>query len=145
MDAVNLPSRAPTSSELLNHPVVRQALDQAWLDSQTEEPLQRHEEGGWIYMDTQSGQLTIKRSQIFFPAAIDLSSPPIVSGSVVVAKFHTHPQPSAEGWNPGPSPADQTIDARNGVPDLIRAVDGVHVSGPQSRRGGLGGGPGFPA
>jgi len=30
------------------------------------------------------------------------------------------------------------------MPDLIRADDGNHVSGPDSRRGGLGGGAGFP-
>jgi len=128
----------------MNHPVVQQALDQAWYDSRVDEPLRRHEEGGWIYMDTQTGQLTIERSQIFFSAAIDLSSPPIVNGSVVVGKFHTHPHPTADGWNPGPSSADQAIDARHGVPDLIRADDGIHLSGPLSRRGGPGGGPGFP-
>jgi hypothetical protein len=64
---------------------------------------------------------------------------------VVVGKFHTHPNPTAEGWDPGPSPGDQQVDAIHGVPDLIRAEDGIHVSGPDSRRGGLGGGPGYPS
>ena len=38
----------------------------------------------------------------------------------------------------------QVIDERHGVLDLIRADDGIHLSGPESRRGGLTGGPGFP-
>jgi len=67
-----------------------------------------------------------------------------VSGHIVVGVFHTHPNPSGEGWEPGPSEADCYADERDGVPDLIRADNGIHVSGPESRRGGLGGGPGFP-
>jgi hypothetical protein len=63
---------------------------------------------------------------------------------VVVGKFHTHPNPTLEGWDPGPSIADQRVDALHGVPDLIRADDGVYHSGPDSRRGGLGGNAGFP-
>jgi hypothetical protein len=71
--------------------------------------------------------------------------PPALAGSVVVGKFHTHPNPTAEGWNPGPSATDQRIDALHGVPDLIRADSGVTVSGPHSRRGGLRGRQGFPS
>jgi len=63
----------------------------------------------------------------------------------VVGKFHTHPNPSSEGWNPGPSAADRAIDKRHGVPDLIRADDGIHFSGPERRRGGSAGEPGYPA
>ena len=76
---------------------------------------------------------------------IDLQNPPIIVGSVVVGKFHTHPNPTAEGWEGGPSASDLQIDALHGVPDLIRADDGVYVSGPNHRRGGLVGDPGFPA
>jgi len=75
---------------------------------------------------------------------LDLSSPEIVPGSVVVATFHTHPNPSAEGWNPEPSDEDTESAWLLGVPCLIRADDGIHVTGPVSRRGGLLGGPGFP-
>ena len=73
-----------------------------------------------------------------------LDKPPLVAGSLVVGKFHTHPNPTADGWLPGPSPSDIVIDAVHGVPDLIRADDGIHFSGPSERRGGLAGGPGFP-
>ncbi|PWU10185.1 MAG: hypothetical protein C5B50_25995 [Verrucomicrobia bacterium] len=63
---------------------------------------------------------------------------------MVVGKFHTHPNPTAEGWEPGPSAADLYVDEMHGVPDLIRADNGIYASGPTSRRGGLAGGSGFP-
>lgn len=138
------PTRAPTVDELLNDPVVLQALDQSWLDSSPDDPGQRHEEGGWIYMDLSTGQLTVQRAPRGVQATINLNSPPLVVGSIVVGIFHTHPNPSSEGWNPGPSPSDVLLDAILGVPDLIRAEDRVYFSGPVSRRGDLAGGPGFP-
>jgi hypothetical protein len=137
--------RAPTATELLNDPTAQQALDQAWVDSLSTDPVQRHEEGGWIYMDTGTGQITVRRAVSGGQAMINLTHPPMIAGSVVVGKFHTHPNPTAEGWNPGPSEADRRIDALHGVPDLIRADDGIYVSGPVSRRGGLGGNAGYPS
>lgn len=137
--------QAPTANELMQHAVVQQALDKAWLDSLPGDALGRHEEGGWIYCNPTSGEIVVKRAPQGGQAAIDLSQPPILSGLMVVAKFHTHPNPSAEGWNPGPSPGDQLVDSRHGVPDLIRADNGLYVSGPDSRRGGLNGAAGFPA
>jgi hypothetical protein len=137
--------QAPTAMELLDNPTVREALEQAWLESQPGEPASRHEEGGWIYMAVVSGEIVVRRAPRGGQAAIDLSQPPMVDGSVVVAKFHTHPNPSAEGWTAGPSEADLVVDAIHGVPDLIRADNGVHVSGPNERRGGLIGNPGYPA
>jgi hypothetical protein len=135
---------APTAAELQDHPMVRDALEQAWRDSLPNDPARRHEEGGWIYMDTTTGEIVVRRQEAGRQASIDLSRPPIFPGSVVVGKFHTHPNPSSEGWAPGPSRGDLKVDALHGVPDLIRADDGVHVSGPSTRRGGLAGGPGFP-
>jgi hypothetical protein len=135
---------APTAEELLKHPIVQQALDQAWADSLPGNPQQRHEEGGWVYMDVQTGSLFIRRAPAGGRAQLDLRSPPLVPGSVVVGKFHTHPNPSAEGWETGPSPSDILVDAQHGVPDLIRADDGMHLSGPSSRRGGLQGPAGYP-
>lgn len=138
------PLSAPTAAELLRHPVVRRALSLAWEDSEPDDPARRHEEGGWIYMDAAAGEISVRRQTPGRQASIDLSRPPILPGSVVVGKFHTHPNPTSEGWSSGPSRGDLKVDALHGVPDLIRADDGVHVSGPESRRGGLTGGPGFP-
>ena len=135
--------RPPTASELLANSVVLKALDAAWVDSQAEDPANRHEEGGWIFMNLTTGEFTVSRAQRGQQASIDLSSPPRFDG-VLVGKFHTHPNPSSEGWNPGPSAADEVVDERQGVPDLIRADNGVYFSGPEIRRGGLGGTPGYP-
>jgi len=138
------PLSSPTATELQNHAAVRRALEQAWKDSEPHDPLRRHEEGGWIYRNTATGEITVRRQTAGQQASIDLSRPPILPGAVVVGKFHTHPNPSSEGWRPGPSRGDARVDAVHGVPDLIRADDGVHVSGPDSRRGGLTGDPGYP-
>src|SRR5262245_53059752 len=113
--------RAPTAADLRNDPTVQLALDEAWMDSLPGDPEARHEEGGWIYMDTTSGQISVRRAISGGQAIIDLTRPPAITGSVVVGKFHTHPNPTAEGWNPGPSGIDRRLDAAHGVPDLIRA------------------------
>jgi len=124
--------------------MVRQALEQAWIDSLPGDPIQRHEEGGWIYMDTVTGDVAVRRAPAGGQATLDLTTPPVVPGAVVVGTFHTHPNPSAEGWEPGPSAADTQSAWQFGVPCLIRADDGTHTTGPASRRGGLAGGPGYP-
>ena len=136
--------QAPTAADLLNEPVVRQALEQAWKDSLPDDAVQRHEEGGWVYMDTATGAIVVCRAAAGAQTMLDLDTPPVVPGAVPVATFHTHPNPSAEGWKPGPSAADTESAWLFGVPCLIRADDGVHTTGPASRRGGLTGGPGYP-
>jgi hypothetical protein len=138
------PASPPSADELRSDSVVVAAIEQAWEDSLPDDPAVRHEEGGWIYMDTTTGGIATRRQSPGGQASINLSTPPIVLGSVVVGKFHTHPNPTAEGWNGGPSAADVRLDALHGVPDIIRADDGFHLSGPDARRGGLRGGPGFP-
>jgi hypothetical protein len=137
--------QAPTAVDLLAEPIVQQALEQAWIDSLSGDSATRHEEGGWIYEDFTSGTIAIRRAVRGSRATLDLSVPPEVAGSVVVATFHTHPNPSAEGWETGPSPADTHSAMLFGVPCLIRADDGIHTTGPASRRGGHAGGPGYPS
>ena len=44
-------TRPPTALELLADPGVMQAMDEAWVDSQGNDPDDRHEEGGWIHID----------------------------------------------------------------------------------------------
>lgn len=140
MDAL----KPPTTSELLNDPTARHALELAWIDSQPGDPALRHEEGGWIYVDLTTGQITVCRASPGGRGVLDLSTPVLVDGSVVVGTFHTHPNPAAEGWSTEPSASDKISADLFGVPCLIRAEDGVHTTGPDSRRGGLGGGAGFP-
>jgi hypothetical protein len=50
---------APTASDLLKNPLVQQELQRAWIDSLAQSADLRHEEGGWIYMDTTTGKITI--------------------------------------------------------------------------------------
>jgi hypothetical protein len=136
---------APTAGELEAHPVVRAAMATAWADSFPDDPTLRHEEGGWIYMNVTSGEVTVRRAPPGERDGIDLSNPVAVSGCVVVGVYHTHPNPTALGWNPEPSPHDRFLDARRGVPDLIASDVGVFHSGPPSRRGGLAGPLGYPS
>jgi hypothetical protein len=144
MTPTSPPSRPPTATELLAEPVVIQAMEDAWQDSLPADPMLRHGEGGWIYLDTTNGQLLIRRAPAGLQTDLDLSNPPLVPGAIVVGTFHTHPNPTAAGWDPRPSLDDQTNAQLSGVPWLIRADNGYHSTGPPSRRGGLAGGPGFP-
>lgn len=135
---------APKIAELLIHPVVQKALEQAWSDSMVGDPKRRHEEGGWIYCDISTRAISVRSAPAGRRASLDLTSPPLIAGSVVVATFHTHPNPAVENWTTGPSPSDTESAWLDGVPCLIRAEDGIHVTGPEARRGGLAGNAGFP-
>jgi hypothetical protein len=135
---------APTATELAAVPEVIRALEAAWRDSLSDDDELRHEEGGWIYFNPKSGEYLALRGPPGARRGIELSAPHELYGYYVVGKFHTHPNPSAEGWDTGPSYFDRKTDDEDGVPDLIRADDGLHTSGPPRRRGGLTGRPGYP-
>lgn len=135
---------APTIAELLSEALVRDALDDAWAASDSGVATLRHEEGGWFFMDTANRTISYRWAPVGEQAKIDLNSPPVVHGSVVVATFHTHPNPTVGGWDPGPSPEDTRSAGLLGVPCLIRSDDGIYFTGPNTRRGGLQGSPGFP-
>lgn len=113
---------APTYNSLIRNSAVKATIQQAWNDSDVAQPVAgvttQHEEGGWVYLNLISGTLLTQRAARGAGAAIDLSAPPIVANSVVVAKFHTHPNLGG-GWNPAPSPADIRVDALHGVPDIV--------------------------
>lgn len=134
---------APTGTELAANSIVSAAIDASWTDSQVADPANRHEEGGWIYMDTTTGAITTRRAPRGGGASINLWNPPEVSGSVVVGNWHTHPNPTSEGWEPGPSGADTTNQGRRNVPGIVRADDGDHIFG-ATRRASLSGNAGFP-
>jgi hypothetical protein len=138
------PTRPPTASELLAHPAVIQAVAAAWADSQVDDPTNRHEEGGWIYLELTTGDIAVRRALAGTRNRLSLANPPLLYNHVIVGTFHTHPNPASDGWVTGPSSQDQWAANYTGVPWLIRAEDGNHSTGPDSRRGGLGGGPGYP-
>ena len=142
---MSTPRNPPTVDELRQHAIVLQALEDAWLDSFPDDPARRHEEGGWIYIDLKMGQLSVRRAPSGLQAELELGDPPPVPDCVVVGIFHTHPNPTDEGWDPGPSDVDEVVHDHLGLPGLIRADNGVYTTGPVRRRGGLGGGAGYPA
>jgi hypothetical protein len=139
-----VPTRPPTASELLAHPDVAQGLAEAWADSQVNDPTNRHEEGGWIYFELSTGAIAIRRAPTGTRNRLSLADPPLVPNHVIVGTFHTHPNPASEGWLSGPSAHDEVAATYSGVPWLVRAEDGDYSTGPDSRRGGLGGGLGYP-
>jgi hypothetical protein len=141
---MSVPIRPPTASEFLVHPDVIQALAEAWTDSKVGDPLHRHEEGGWIYLDLSTGVIVTRRAPAGTRSRLSLAGPPLLTNHVIVGTFHTHPNPASEGWSTGPSAQDDQAAAFSGVPWLVRAEDGDHWTGPVSRRGGLAGGPGYP-
>ncbi len=139
-----IPTRPPTAAELLANPVVVQSMEDAWTDSQVNDPNNRLEEGGWIYLDLLTGDIKIQRAPAGERSSLSLGNPPLLTDHVIVGTFHTHPNPASQGWETGPSTQDEKAANFTGVPWLIRAEDGDHHTGPDSRRGGLVGGPGYP-
>lgn len=136
--------QAPTAEDLLNEVVVQQALEKAWTDSIPNDSLRQHEEGGWIYLDTATGSVVVRRASAGTQTTLDLSMPPVVPGARVRMGVERGDHHGAEGWEPGPSTEDTQSAWLLGVPCLIRADDGIHTTGPDSRRGGLTGGIGYP-
>ena len=95
-------------------------------------------------MNLNTGAMLVVRAPAGRQAELEIGNPPLHHDCVIVGTFHTHPNPSAEGWDPEPSDTDEQLLAALGLPGLIRADDGVHTAGPRSRRGGLRSRPGFP-
>lgn len=95
-----------TGWELTETDEVLVALRQAWTESFPLDPVLRHEEGGWIFQNRQSGAIHIVRADSGELDFIELLDPPEFEGEMLVATFHTHPNPAAEGWYTGPSEDD---------------------------------------
>lgn len=133
-----------TAKELSVHPVVVAAFTAAWADSLSDDAKLRHEEGGWIYQHTSKVEIMIRRALPGLRDRIDLTRPSAVSDHFLVATYHTHPNPTAEGWLPEGSPDDYYNGNVTGVPWFIISDLGVTWVGPDRRRCGLAGPPDFP-
>ena len=125
---------APTQVQLVQSPIVRDAVEQAWRDSNPHDANLRHEEGGWIYMNIQTGQVFTHRAPRGSSAGIDLRSPVAYVDAVVVGTFHTHPHSLADKYDLGPSDSDRNWDYSRGVPGLVRSSLGYHTHGWERRR-----------
>ena len=152
------PTRFPYVEEIMRDPAVIAALDQAWRDTNADTiPVTAAaEQGGWIYMNLQTGRLTILRqSNPLRPPLrpgenqqgafnISLDPCPIVAGSVLVASFHTHPSVPFSGA----SDPDRNLGRLHGVPGIVRGRGGQYdFTGPERRAGDFNSAsrhPGFP-
>ncbi len=134
--------KIPDFNNLTANHTMRTSFQQAWQASNASiHPNHgQHEEGGWIYLNIITGGLSVQRQAAGAQAAINLSAPPVHADSVVIAKFHTHPNLGPH-WVHGPSGADTHVDALQGVPDVViaqprgPAIVTLHFfpSGPASR------------
>jgi hypothetical protein len=134
----------PSADELQANPVMQAAFAAAWADSFPDDPALRHEEGGFIYANPDTGDVVVRRAPPGSRRALNLSSPPDVPGYFLVATFHTHPNLIADGDDPEPSEADRREAEGSGVPWFVVTELGVYTVGPDRRVGGLAGPPGYP-
>jgi hypothetical protein len=136
---------APSADELRANPVVQAAFAAAWADSFADDPVLRHEEGGYIYFNPTTGNVMVRRFPPGSEGFLDLSSPPDIRDHYLVATFHTHPTPAALGWMPDPSPDDFSLAVGSGVPWFIVSEEATYVVGPDRRAGGCSGPRGYPS
>jgi RHS repeat-associated protein len=123
-----------TGSRCTKNQVIFSAVEEAWLDSYPASPM-RHEEGGWIYEATAKGDNTIKvtRAPRGSGTTIDLKNPPSMSGYLVIANFHTHPNPSSEHFRQSESDQDAALAIKRNVPGVLRSELGITWYGPIRR------------
>lgn len=136
--------RAPTQAELVRSPIVRDAVEDAWRDSKADDPQLRHEEGGWIYMNIETGVVFTHRAPAGSLAGVDLRYPVAYVDAVVVGTFHTHPNGAEANYDLGPSESDRNWDYSRGVPGIVRSSLGYHTYGWERRRLDLEGPWAFP-
>jgi hypothetical protein len=97
----------------LTDPTIIAEISRAWQESQTDDPAARHEEGGYVVLnpDLSYGVERWRRGGQFriVPPSLDVNG--CYNGRVVVAAFHTHPNPSVDEtgreWEQGPTESDR--------------------------------------
>ncbi|MCB0397539.1 MAG: DUF4157 domain-containing protein [Flavobacteriales bacterium] len=107
-----------------------------------------HEEGGFIYMNLITGDITTRRVAAGGQAMLPLNAPAAVANSIVVGGFHTHPNVGACWGAPFFSGADTAWSTRNGIPLLMigafPAVANTSFHATGSTRAHLAGNRGLP-
>ena len=98
----------------LDSPQVRAAIRQAWEESRSDEPDDRHEEGGYIVRNPDGSYDVIRWPR---GGGASIAPPPRTAdgsyqGRPVVGEFHTHPNADVDEngwpWQESPSPGDIT-------------------------------------
>jgi hypothetical protein len=99
--------------DALTHTVIIAEISRAWRESNTQNAAGRREEGGYILQNPDSSYGVARwprgeKSRIF-PPPLDANN--CYNGKVVVAAFHTHPNPpvdeAGQEWEQGPSESDR--------------------------------------
>jgi hypothetical protein len=103
----------PDAADIVNDPMVKAAIDQAYEDSLAADLEARHEEGGWIIESMSTGALRVERcaggpSGDMFMEVCDANLGP---DEHAAAFFHTHPGPETDEngnhWQNDPSTEDR--------------------------------------
>jgi hypothetical protein len=121
---------APGPGALLGDPNVQSALAAAWAASNAAitpappapGPPGVHEEGGYIYLNLITGNITTSAAAPGAQASLPLNDPDPPEHSITVGGFHTHPNVGPAWGAPFASPADANWAARNGIPLLLRGA-----------------------
>jgi len=132
----------PTAADMLADDTVKDAIDDAWADSEAGDKDKRHEEGGWILQCRREGTqgweyyFHVVRVPAGEKAGITPGQPPQQENCRVVGFFHTHPNPPTDEdgnkWDQGPSDADKNWHNRHKIPGIVRNAGGNESFGPES-------------
>ena len=102
----------------LKSPAIIAEMRRAWRESQPDDLAHRHEEGGYIILNPDHS-FAVERwphgeQSRIVPPSLDANN--CYNGRVVVAVFHTHPNPpideTGREWEQGPSESDRRWHAR---------------------------------
>lgn len=135
---------APTGEEMRTNSTVRAAMNVAWANSNpaitiwdTHDPSPAlaahacnppvagpppslaHEEGGYVYMNLVTGDLTTRTIPRGAQASLPFPVAPLVTNSVAVGLYHSHPNVGACWGAPFLSGADGRVSAHFGLPMLM--------------------------
>jgi hypothetical protein len=125
----------PSAEDIKTNPNVAEAIEDAWEDSQINSYDNRHEEGGWILQNTETGELKVVRVPPGTRDRIEVPYPPSEEGWRAVGFFHTHPSPPkdemGDEWEQGPSDTDTDPDNSLGVPEIVRNRENHPTFGPE--------------
>lgn len=132
--AAQEPHPVPTAAQMVADPTVSAAVEQAWTESQAGDKDNRHEEGGWIVQNTETGALSVHRWPKGTRSSITPNARPEIPCHRVVGHFHTHPNPPEDEdgtkWVQGPSASDTNFANNTGLPGIIRNAAGTETYGP---------------
>ena len=119
--------------DLLKDQTITREFAAAWADSRSSHPSHRHEEGGYIVQNPDGTRAVIRWPQ---GEQFRIAPPPLDENNwynkqVVIAAFHTHPNPSIDElgrqWQQEPSSADRRWHERWKLPGFVISRDFVYA------------------